>query len=73
MAECGKKPLDCIVMILMIVGAINWGLVGLFEFNIVSALLGFVPILEKIVYILVGVAGVWGIFLLARCKKSSVS
>lgn len=52
--------------ILVIIGALNWGLVGLFSFNLVEVLLGGIPILERIVYILVGVAGV---ILLAGYKK----
>lgn len=44
---------------LVIVGALNWGLVGLFEFNLVAALLGSMPMVEKVVYILVGAAAVF--------------
>lgn len=43
---------------LVIVGALNWGLVGLFNYNLVNALLGSMPMVEKVVYILVGVAAV---------------
>lgn len=53
--------------VLVIVGALNWGLVGLFKFNLVMALFGSVPTLERIVYILVGIAGV--VMLVGcRCK-----
>ncbi len=53
--------------ILVIVGAINWGLIGLGGFfggdwNIVHMILGSLPQLEWIVYVLVGVFGVWSIF-----------
>jgi uncharacterized membrane protein YuzA (DUF378 family) len=61
--------LDFIAFILVIVGAINWGLVGLFKFNLVTALLGTVPILVTIVYILVGLAGVYCINLLLNVGK----
>lgn len=43
--------------ILIMIGAINWGLVGAFDINIVSALLGVGSMLEKIVYILIGASG----------------
>lgn len=43
---------------LMVIGALNWGLVGLFDFNLVTALFGAWPMIEKLVYILVGVAAV---------------
>lgn len=47
---------------LVVVGALNWGLVGLFGVNLVAMVLGIVPMLERIVYVLVALAGV---FLLA--------
>lgn len=43
--------------ILILIGAINWGLVGAFDINIVSALLGSGSMLEKLVYILIGASG----------------
>lgn len=55
------STLDTVAMILVVVGAINWGLVGLLNLNIVEMILGMA--LAKIVYIVVGVAGVlvlWG-------------
>ncbi len=53
---------------LVIVGALNWGLVGAFKWNLVTALLGSVPTLERIVYVLVGLAGVM-MLVGCRCKK----
>jgi len=66
------KCINCIVMILLIIGGINWGLVGLFEFNLVTAIFGGLPILVKIIYIVVGLAGLWGIYILTNkcCGKS---
>jgi len=55
------KVLNAIALILVIIGAINWGLVGLFEFNLVAAIFGEVPVIERIVYILVGLAGLYAI------------
>ena len=49
---------------LVIIGAINWGLVGLFDFNLVSTLFGADNVITKIVYALVGIAGVIDISLL---------
>lgn len=45
--------------LLVIVGALNWGLVGLLNVNVVNSLLGAWPAVEKVVYILVGVSGLW--------------
>lgn len=44
---------------LVIVGALNWGLVGLFDFNLVNTLLGAMPALESLVYVLVGASAVY--------------
>jgi uncharacterized protein len=54
---------------LVIVGAINWGLVGLLNINLVTLLLGSLPILVTIVYILIGAAGVWGAYAMLTNKK----
>ena len=54
------KLLRAISKWLVLIGAVNWGLVGLFDYNFVSAILGSLPALIKWVYILVGVAGAWG-------------
>jgi uncharacterized protein len=55
-----------IATFLMVIGAINWGLVGLFNFNLVAALFGGFPTIETVVYILVGLAGLLGIRLLVN-------
>ena len=52
------KGLQQAANILVVVGALNWGLVGLLDLNVVSTVLGSVAGLEKIVYILVGLSGV---------------
>ena len=48
----------------MVVGAINWLLVGLFKFNLVAAIFG-VGLVADIVYVIVGLAGLFGIWMLA--------
>ena len=53
---------DWLSMVLVIVGAVNWGLIGLFKFNLVNALFGSIPVLESAVYIIVGLAGLWLIY-----------
>lgn len=55
------KLLRTISKWLVLIGAVNWGLVGLINFNLVSAVLGSWPVLVKWAYILVGVAGTWGV------------
>lgn len=55
------KFLDLLAYILVIVGAINWGLVGVFDWNLVSFLFGAAGV-EKLVYGLVGASGIYKAF-----------
>lgn len=61
-----KNIVDWIALVLVIVGGLNWGLVGLLQFNLVTALLGSIPVLEKIVYILVGLSAVYMIYFVTK-------
>ncbi|MBR3198865.1 MAG: DUF378 domain-containing protein [Bacilli bacterium] len=56
--------LQKICLVLTIVGALNWGLIGLLDFNLVSTIFGNGTILEKLIYILVGIAGLINIGIL---------
>ena len=59
--------MDKLALVLVIVGALNWLLVGLFQFDLVAAIFGGqAALLSRIVYTLVGVAGIWAISLLFR-------
>lgn len=51
-------------LVVTIIGALNWGLIGLFDFNLVEAIFGVDSILSNIVYILVGICGIINIGLL---------
>ncbi|HVZ12501.1 MAG TPA: DUF378 domain-containing protein [Patescibacteria group bacterium] len=53
------KILHIASYILVFIGGLNWGLMGLFNLNLVDALIGSAPQVEKIVYILVGVATIY--------------
>ena len=55
------KVLDIIALILVIIGAINWGLIGLFNFNLVYTIFGAMSIVSRIIYTLVGFAGLYSI------------
>ncbi len=61
--------LDWIALILIIVGGINWGLVGAFGFNLVAAIFGEMSIIAKIIYVLVGLSGIYTIFILGKLGK----
>ena len=57
-----KEPVDLISLILLIVGGLNWGLVGLFNFDLVATIFGTGSMLSKIVYIVVGLASLYMIY-----------
>jgi uncharacterized membrane protein YuzA (DUF378 family) len=53
------KGLDVTVAILLVVGGLNWGLVGLFNFDLVAAIFGSMSAISRIVYILVGLSAIY--------------
>lgn len=64
------RAINVITLILLIVGGLNWGLVGLFGFDLVAALFGPMSALSRIVYTLVGVSALVQIIALARGQPS---
>lgn len=56
--------LQKIALVITIIGAINWGLIGLFDFNLVATLFESAEIIEKFIYILVGISGLINIGIL---------
>ncbi len=57
-----KRTLDIIALILIIIGGLNWGLVGFFQFDLVAAIFGAMSIAARVVYAIVGIAAIYGIF-----------
>ena len=53
------KTLDVIAFALLVIGGLNWGLVGIFRFDLVAAIFGEMSILARVVYALVGLAAVY--------------
>lgn len=63
------NTIDNIALTLVIIGAINWGSIGLFNFDIVGALFGGQQaVLSRIIFALVGIAGLWSIGILFKDK-----
>lgn len=63
--------MDRISLILVIIGALNWLLVGLFQFDLVAWICGGqAAVFARILYSLVGIAGLWSVLLLFRPKVS---
>lgn len=70
------KTVEMIGMLLVVVGALNWGLVGLgmlmgagMSWNLVNMLLGSMPMVEAVVYLLVGLSGLWMVWAKFAGKK----
>lgn len=55
----GNKYLDCAALTVAIIGAVNWGLIGLFRFDLVAFIFGDMSWLSRIVYVLVGLCGLY--------------
>jgi uncharacterized protein len=60
------RIVNIVTLVLLIVGGLNWGLVGLFGFDLVAALFGQMSALSQIVYTLVGLSALWQIIPLVR-------
>jgi uncharacterized membrane protein YuzA (DUF378 family) len=58
------KIVDKIALALVVIGAINWGLIGILNFNLVDAIFGTMSVISRIIYALVGISGLWAIRLL---------
>lgn len=62
--------LDWVAIILLVVGGLNWGLVGIFDFDLVAVIFGAMSMLARLVYILVGLSAVYVLVMLGKfCKK----
>lgn len=63
------KVLDTILLILVIAGAVNWGLIGFFQFNLVSFLFGNMSWLSRVIYALIGLSGLYMISAFGRLRS----
>ncbi len=67
------RTLSIVALVLAIIGAINWGLIGFFSFNLVAAIFGTSTagiFVQRLIYALVGLAGVYGIWMLSRLSSA---
>lgn len=61
-----SKCFDYFVLILVIIGAINWGLIGFFKFDLVAFLFGDMTWISRIIYAIVGLCGLYAISMFGR-------
>lgn len=66
----GNKLIDGIALTIAIVGAVNWGLIGFFDFNLVAAIFGSMSWISRIVYALVGICGLYLVCFYMRLGNS---
>lgn len=64
------KTLDVTALILVIIGAVNWGLIGFFRFDLVAALFGEMTAFSRVIYALVGIAGLYAISFLGKDRET---
>jgi hypothetical protein len=60
------RALDMTALILVLIGALNWGLVGAFNFDLVATIFGSMSVVSRIIYSLVGLSAVYGFFAFFR-------
>ena len=58
--------LDWLATILVVVGALNWGLIGIFNVDLIGAILGNMSFFARLIYILVGAAGAWQVYRMVK-------
>jgi hypothetical protein len=63
------NPLDWIALILVVVGGLNWGLVGIFKFDLVAAIFGDMSAVARVVYTLVGLSAIYILISLGKLGK----
>ena len=63
------KAIDYIVLVLVIIGAINWGLVGFFGLDLVAFLFGSMSVLSRIIYAVIGICGLYAISVCGRINN----
>jgi uncharacterized protein len=66
------KALDITALVLVIIGAINWGLIGFFQFDLVATLFGTMSAFTRVVYALVGIAGLYSLSFLGRDRDRDI-
>lgn len=63
------KTLDYIALVFVVIGAVNWGLIGFFSFDLVRVIFGDMTLISRIVYALVGVSGLYALSFFGRLRN----
>ena len=63
------RVLDFIALLLVVIGAVNWGLIGFFQYDLVSIIFGPASVITRIIFALVGIAGIYALSFFARDRE----
>ena len=63
-----RNWLDVVCLILIIIGAVNWGLIGFFNLDIISVIFGNMSMITRIIFAVVGIAGIYSLVLFWKLK-----
>ncbi|MDF2589694.1 MAG: putative rane protein [Anaerocolumna sp.] len=63
------KTLDYIALVLVVIGAINWGLIGFLNFDLVRVIFGDMTFVSRVIYALVGIAGLYALSFFGRLRN----
>lgn len=63
------KTVDYIALVLVVIGAINWGLIGFFGFDLVRVIFGDMTIISRILYSVIGIAGLYALSFFGRVQN----
>ena len=66
-----NRGFDCFALTLVIIGAVNWGLIGFLQFDLVRVLFGDMSLLSRIIYAAVGIGGLYAISYYGRIRSQS--
>lgn len=61
--------LDWLALILLVIGGLNWGLVGIFDFNLVTKIFGDMSTIARVIYAVVGLSGIYVFLLIGKLRK----
>lgn len=64
------NSVDKLAYVLLVIGGINWGLVGAFKFNLVDEIFGVESALSRLIYVLVGLSALYGLYVITNMMSS---
>ena len=69
----GSKALDYTALVIAVIGAVNWGLIGLFRLDLVAMIFGQMSLISRIIYVLVGICGLYLLTFFGRVGNGQYS